>query len=568
MSNTDLFPEHTSSDTHSFADIIIQSNIHPPAIQDDDETSQPEFIQEKTPLDNRWRVIHLRRISSLTKSVKNTLSARYHLSVMTMMSKMRVFGNAMKPFPVRLLTMSFLFIAFLYPHNSLVSAFSIPTVGRYFVQSFSSTTTRSRTISARIEYRNVSVEEASKQRQIALFAASLFNTDGRVVSSHSSPAPAFATKSSSLDQYAADIAVVLNELRSDVLDPTLPEIFRRGREPSFTSPWSMEDWDRHSSRWRYWNYLRSFPRDRLLTRCFPQMSVLVAWSALVSWMYVKKVPIISKLSLPLLPLSLLSSFVAALISLRSNQGLDRLNQGRLAFGKVILYTRDMAQLIAVYIYPKDPVLGVKLARHVALFGWLLKNFLRGEAVNGTDLDIVTAMLGPADAAYVMSQRKKPVAVVTRLRQVFVHMAETGQLNSAAEKVLDHTTQELNHCIMTCERIRASPIPPLYTAHTGRLLMFYLFFLPLALTDVLNAWGTVVTTAAVGYTMLGLDEISHLLEQPFKLMPLYQLSKNSMKDVGDALVCQPPALMGADEVDAAAASFVAPPYWDKIDRNIA
>jgi putative membrane protein len=298
------------------------------------------------------------------------------------------------------------------------------------------------------------------------------------------------------------------------------------------------------------------------------MSVLIAWSALVSWMYVKKVPIISKLSLPLLPLSLLSSFVAALISLRSNQGLDRLNQGRLAFGKVILYTRDMAQLIAVYIYPKDPVLGVKLARHVALFGWLLKNFLRGEAVNGTDLDIVTTMLGPADAAYVMSQRKKPVAVVTRLRQVFVHMAETGQLNSAAEKVLDHTTQELNHCIMTCERIRASPIPPLYTAHTGRLLMFYLFFLPLALTDVLNAWGTVVTTAAVGYTMLGLDEISHLLEQPFKLMPLYQLSKNSMKDVGDALVCKPPALMGADEVDASAASFVAPPYWDKIDRNIA
>ncbi len=168
----------------------------------------------------------------------------------------------------------------------------------------------------------------------------------------------------------------------------------------------------------------------------------------------------------------------------------------------------------------------------------------------------------------MLQRKKPVEVVTRLRQVFVHMAETGQLNSAAEKVLDHTTQELNHCIMTCERIRASPIPPLYTAHTGRLLMFYLFFLPLALTDVMNAWGTVVTTAAVGYAMLGLDAISHLLEQPFKLMPLYQLSKNSMKDVGDALVCQPPALTGADEVDAAAASFIPPPYWDKIDRNIA
>jgi putative membrane protein len=463
--------------------------------------------------------------------------------------------------------MNFLFIALLYSHTALVSAFSIPTVGRYFVQSFSSTT-RSRTISARLESRNVSVEEASKHYQISLFAASLFSTVGQENSSHSSPVPVFATKSSSLDQYAADIDFVLNELRSDVTDPTLPEIFRRDREPSFTSTWSMEDWNRHSSRWRYWNYLRSFPRSCLLIRCFPQMSVLVAWSALVSWMYAKKIPIICRVSLPLLPLSLLSSFVAALISLRSNQGLDRLNEGRLAFGKVVLYTRDMAQLIAVYIYPKDPVLGVTLARHVALFGWLLKNFLRGETVNGTDLDIVTAMLSPADAAYVMRQRKKPVAVVTRLRQVFVHMAETGQLNSAAELALDETTQELNHCIMTCERIRASPIPPLYTAHTGRLLMFYLFFLPMALTDVMNVWGTVVTTAAVGYTMLGLDEISHLLEQPFKLMPLYQSSKNSMKDVGDALVCQPPALAGADEVDAAVASFIPLPYWDEVDRNIA
>jgi predicted membrane chloride channel (bestrophin family) len=62
---------------------------------------------------------------------------------------------------------------------------------------------------------------------------------------------------------------------------------------------------------------------------------------------------------------------------------------------------------------------------------------------------------------------------------------------------------------------------IYTIHTGRLLMLYLFFLPPALADVLNPFATVVTTAVVGYgTMLGLDEISHMLEQqPFKLMPL-------------------------------------------------
>jgi predicted membrane chloride channel (bestrophin family) len=149
----------------------------------------------------------------------------------------------------------------------------------------------------------------------------------------------------------------------------------------------------------------------------------------------------------------MSTFVAALISLRSNQGLSRLNDGRQAFGKVVLYTRDMAQLITSNIYPKDPRLALKLLRHVSLFGWLLKNFLRAdiEKCNGADADIVYAMLSPADAEYVMRQRKKPVAVVTRLRQVFYHMAEEGQLNTAEELALDHMTHELNHCITTTER---------------------------------------------------------------------------------------------------------------------
>lgn len=126
------------------------------------------------------------------------------------------------------------------------------------------------------------------------------------------------------------------------------------------------------------------------------------------------------------------------------------------------------------------------------------------------------------------------------------------------------TTELDGCITATERITASPIPPLYTAHAGRLSMFYLFFLPLALrgSDLLNVPGTVLATVAVGYAILGLDEISHLLEQPFQLMPLYQLSKNSMMDVGDAVVLQPPPLSDGDDDDETASQKFDgnPPYW--------
>lgn len=172
------------------------------------------------------------------------------------------------------------------------------------------------------------------------------------------------------------------------------------------------------------------------------------------------------------------------------------------------------------------------------------------------------MMVPVDAAYILKQRKKPVAVVTRLRQVIDYLEQQNQLSTALHLQLEHSIQHLNECITTCERIRSSPIPPLYTSHTGLLLIFYLFSLPLALqgSGLLSPVGTVLTTAVVGYAMLGLDEISHILENPFKLMPLYQIAKTSMLDVSDAIVCQPPGLEVVSSQEDETNDLVGPTYW--------
>ena len=360
----------------------------------------------------------------------------------------------------------------------------------------------------------------------------------------------------SLEAYARDILKVL-DLRSSYYDPTVPKIHHRKR--SFTNIWTLEEWKRHSSRRRYIDHVLAFPRSRVLARVAPQLSVLVVWTCLTCWIYDRIATPTHIISMT--PLSLVSTFVAALLTLRSNQGLNRLNEGRLALGKVVLYTRDMAQLIASNVYPKDKVLGLKAARHVALFSWLLKGFLRGDEVNGTDEDILRVMLPcapneksadglSADAAYILRQRKRPVAVVTRLRQIFALMLSRGLLTTSEASRLDHTVQQLNYCIMITERIQATPIPPVYTTHTARLLMFYLFHLPLALrgSNLLDSVATLITTTTVGYAMLGLDEISHFTEQPFRLMPLYQLSKNSLLDARDALVNEPPSLVLDDAAD--------------------
>jgi hypothetical protein len=95
---------------------------------------------------------------------------------------------------------------------------------------------------------------------------------------------------------------------------------------------------------------------------------------------------------------------------------------------------------------------------------------------------------------------------------------------------------MDQSIMVTERLVASPIPPLFTTHAGRLLVFYLFFLPLALHGggTLDAVGTFMTVLAVG-----------------------DLCKKSMRDVADSLCLSMPSL---EEHKNGRYQADAQPYW--------
>jgi predicted membrane chloride channel (bestrophin family) len=186
--------------------------------------------------------------------------------------------------------------------------------------------------------------------------------------------------------------------------------------------------------------------------------------------------------------------------------------------------------------------------------------LKAHLRESTNEDIIKTMLPDTqDSAYVANYpRKPPAAIIMRLRQIFEYLAvQEDSVDKEVYKLLLQTTSRLNEVLMIAERIRNSPIPPLYTAHTTRLLVFYLFWLPLALYDgtssllgktVSTVTSTLLVTLAAGYAMLGLDEISHILELPFKLMPLRDLSKMSMIDSADAMVYRPPPLVGSNKND--------------------
>mmetsp|Transcript_28116 Transcript_28116/g.39542 ORF Transcript_28116/g.39542 Transcript_28116/m.39542 type:complete len:458 (-) Transcript_28116:375-1748(-) len=350
-----------------------------------------------------------------------------------------------------------------------------------------------------------------------------------------------------LFKFSTDIKRVLHDLRGSTVDPTIPKRLRQSSTSNtYSKIWTLEDWEQHNSRKRYLRYIINFPRSRLLRRIAPQQAALMMWTFCSVWIedhFFKKQPV------PLASLGMISTFLAFLLTLRSNQGLSRLDEARRAWSKVVLYTREMSSLISSFVYPVDKQLGLLLARHVALFGWLLKSQLRFTPEENVQ-DIVQTMLpNKKDSEYVLSQRQRTVAVVTRIRQVIHHLGKKHKLSTAEEIALDHTAQILSDIITSTGRLRASPIPTLYTSHSSRLLVFYLMCLPPALhLSGLSGLVTMIVTMSVGFAMLGLDEISHIFEQPFRVIPMYQISKRSMLAVADSMTCRPPPLYSDDTGD--------------------
>ena len=153
--------------------------------------------------------------------------------------------------------------------------------------------------------------------------------------------------------------------------------FFRERYPflSMADIWNDEAWDRHMSRWRYLREIVYIFRSRLLKRIAPQLSVTLVWAYIVCKLVANNHPLTQKMHVSLTSLSLVSTFVAALLTLRSNQGLSRLAEARSAWGRVVALSRDTAQSMATYVYPVDRELGILsgkiLAIHISIVSFIL-----------------------------------------------------------------------------------------------------------------------------------------------------------------------------------------------------
>ena len=126
----------------------------------------------------------------------------------------------------------------------------------------------------------------------------------------------------------------------------------------------------------------------------------------------------------------------------------------------------------------------------------------------------------------------PLEVLTCMSEIIAELS-ASDLHPIYVRELDDKVQRLTKVLGGGERILKTPLPTGFTRHSSRLLFIWSNCLPAALYPVLGPWGTLPASLLTSFALLGIEDISVQLEEPFDILPLRQFS-NTMFDSVQAI----------------------------------
>lgn len=221
----------------------------------------------------------------------------------------------------------------------------------------------------------------------------------------------------------------------------------------------------------------------------------------------------------------LGSLIGFLIVFRLNASNARYWEGRSLWGSLINTSRNLVR--AGTAWTTD---GGTLADLVAGFAICLRCSLRG----GRDLDEIEPYLSPRVAQRAGRFGNPPSAVAAAMSEWIVERRHVDRLEPQQVRHLEQLVAALVDSQGGCEKIQKTPLPFAYASLIKQLILVYLLTLPLVLVPRFVWWGPVLM-AVVALGMLGMEEVSVEIEDPFGTHPncldLETLTLTIARDVG-------------------------------------
>jgi putative membrane protein len=247
------------------------------------------------------------------------------------------------------------------------------------------------------------------------------------------------------------------------------------------------------------------------------------------------------------PLTVVGAALSIFIAFRNNTVYDRWWEGRTLWGALINQSRTFARQVMTF--------GKYTAEHgdrEALEEWQRQTVMRHIAfVHAFRLHLrdsdPTGPLGAepflqdAETVEYREVTNVPSAILHR-QGVELHEAwRRGWIQDFHLNALDNTLTELTNIQGGCERIKNTPLPPVYTYLAYRVVVTFCCLIPLALVSDLRLY-TPFVSLLISFTFLVLNRISQLLETPFATrvndLPLTAMSRTIEIDLRERIGAGP------------------------------
>lgn len=116
----------------------------------------------------------------------------------------------------------------------------------------------------------------------------------------------------------------------------------------------------------------------------------------------------------------------------------------------------------------------------------------------------------------------PLEIVTCMAETIASFDQKG-FKPIYVRELDHQVHVLTEALGSCERVVKTPLPTGFSRHSSRLLFMWSNSLPFALYPLMGPLATLPTALLTAYAVLGIEDISVQLEEPFDILPMRQYS---------------------------------------------
>ncbi|WP_313400033.1 bestrophin family protein [Acinetobacter variabilis] len=246
----------------------------------------------------------------------------------------------------------------------------------------------------------------------------------------------------------------------------------------------------------------------ILPKVLPALGLVIFLSGLL--VYLRQAHFFSFPAVPAIGFTIFGVILSIFLSFRNTACYDRWWEGRKLWGALIATTRHLCR----DSYVLDDQSREILLYRMMLFTHLLRDRLRQQQQSIQDYQAHTGFEA-ATYEQLPTHINASQWVLEQIQKDLVLLYKQGKITDIIYNNLNQHTVALGDIQAGCDRILSTPLPFSYSVLLHRAVYSFCFILPFSLEASLGLW-TPILVGLIAYMLLGLDELSAELEEPFGL----------------------------------------------------